>query len=120
MHRPSFKISISQTRLQKWSQQFGFYEHCLRSVSDFDGKNVIVVIAGRSATGLAGAKGRRRSREPGAERQTSRAVPHSSTHLPCASRGAGTSGAASAGLSLVAQDAGYGDTIKNASENTGR
>ena len=73
---------------------------------------------GRSAAGLAGAKERRRSREPGAERQTSRAVPPTSAHQPCASRGAGTSGATSAGLALVAQDAGYGDTIKNASENT--
>ena len=63
-------------------------------------------------------RGRRRSREPGAERQKSRAVPHLSAHQPCASRGAGTSGATSAGLALGAQDAGYGDTIKNASENT--
>ena len=47
--------------------------------------------------------GTRRSREPGAERQTSRAVPPTSAHQPCASRGAGTSGAASAGLALGAQ-----------------
>jgi hypothetical protein len=57
---------------------------------------------GRSAAGLAGAKERRRSREPGAERQTCRAVPPTDAHQPGASRGAGTSGAASAGLALVA------------------
>ena len=54
---------------------------------------------------MAGAKGWRRSREPGAERQKSRAVPHCSAHQPCANRGADTSGAASAGLALGAQGA---------------
>ena len=41
--------------------------------------------------------------ETGAERQKSRAVPHCSAHQPGAIRGAGTSGAASAGLALGAQ-----------------